>query len=158
MGWIIGLLAFFGFLSFLIHFPRQILTGIGIIIAVIALLYYACFYLPDQNRKILQEKVVVTVLWDTTKCGVEYPLFISVNNNSNKIMSKVTWAVEAYKPGYSTNLAGYNNDYCCDKILKPGEIWTLCYRVPSSLKAEAKPISTLEYRIAYKNVYFQDQD
>lgn len=156
MGWIIGLLALFGFLFFLIKFPRQILICIGIIIGGIALLIYAFIYLPEQKREMLQEKIVVTVSYDKIKCSVEYPLFISVNNNSNKTISKVTWHVDSYQPGYSTNLAGYNNDYYCDKILKPGERWTLCFTVPSSLKAEGKPISMLEYRISNKYAYYQD--
>lgn len=156
MGWIIGLLAFFGFLFFLIKFPRQILTGIGIIVGCIALLIYAFIYLPDKNRKMLQEKIVVTVSYDTTKCGVGYPLSISITNSSNKTISKVTWNIDAYQSGYSTNLASYNNDYLCDKILKPGERWTLCYTVPSSLKAEGKLIGMLGYRISNKYAYFQD--
>ena len=156
MSWIIGLLAFFGFLFFLIKFPRQILTGIGIIIGGITLLIFIFIYLPGQNKKMLQEKIVVTVSYDTTTCGTGYPLFIFINNSSNRTISKVTWNVDAYQPGYSTNLAGYNNDYYCDKILKPGERWTLCYIVPSSLKAEGKPIGMLEYRISNKYVYYQN--
>ena len=68
----------------------------------------------------------------------------------------MSWDVDAYQLGYSTNLAGYDNDYYCDKILNPGEGWTLCYRVPPSLKAEGKPLNMLEFRISDKYAHYQD--
>ncbi|MBI4681220.1 MAG: hypothetical protein HY753_08500 [Nitrospirae bacterium] len=157
MGWIIGLIALFGFLFFLINYPRQILTGIGIIVGVVALLIFVTIYLPEQNRKMIQDKIDIKVAYGINNCGMGgRSLSISIYNGSNKTISKVTWRVDAYQPGYSTNLAGYDNDYYCDKILKPGERWTSCYTVPSTLNAEGKPIGLLQYSISSKNAHYQD--
>ena len=81
MGWIIGLLAFFGFLFFLIKFPRQILTGVGIIIGGIALLIYIFLYLPEENRKKFNRKSLLQspMIQLNVELTIHYLLSLTIN-------------------------------------------------------------------------------
>jgi hypothetical protein len=155
MGWIIGLLAFFGFLFFLFKFPKQTLGSVGVVIGIAALLFYATIVKPDNDRKRLNEHVVVTVSYNESTCSKEYPLAIFIQNGSNKTISKVWWDINVYRSGYSTDISGYSNDYSSDKILKPGESWSACYIVPTTLDKENNDLSKFEYKISDKHASFE---
>jgi len=154
MGWIIGLLAFVVFLVFLFKAPKQTIGCLVVIVTIIAVGWYALVTKPEQDRKRLNEQVVVTVVYDEEKCSKDYPLAVYIHNKSNKTVTKVEWDFNAYRPGFSSNLAGYQY-YSSDKILKPGESWFVCYRLPEELTKKGFEPSKLKYTIEYKSVYTQ---
>ncbi len=154
MGWIIGLLVLVVFVIFLFKAPKQTIGCLVVIIIIIAIAWYALVTKPQQDRKRLEEQVVVTVVYDEEKCSRDYPLAVFIRNTSNKTVTKVEWHLNAYRPGFSSNLAGYES-YSSDKILKPGESWSVCYRLPEDLLKKGLDLSKLKYTIEGKWIYTQ---
>lgn len=151
MGWIIGLLALVVFLVFLFKAPKQTMGCLVVIIIIIAVGWYALVTKPEQDRKRLIEQVAMTVVYDEEKCSKDYPLAVYIHNKSNRIVTKVNWDFHAYRPGFSSNLCGYQR-YSSDKILKPGESWFVCYRLPEELVKKGLDLSKLNYTIEDKSV------
>lgn len=155
MGWIIGLVALVVFLVFLFKAPKQTMGCLVVIIGIVAVAWYVLIKMPEQDRKRLNEQVVVTVVYDEEKCSKDYPLVVYIHNRSNQIVTKVGWDLHAYRPGFSSNLSEYPNNYSSDKILKPGESWFSCYRLPEKLVKQSLDLSKLKYTIEYKSVHTQ---
>jgi len=155
MTWFLGILFFFGFLFFLFRFPKQTLVLIGLLFLACFILWQAFIGGPEQERKAIENAVSVELSFNTSVCSEKYPLFVKITNNSRKTIDKVTWYLNIYVPGYSTDLSGYNDNYSCDKILKPGEVYTLCYMLPSSLD-NGHPPSSLKYEVSWKRVSIRD--
>ena len=153
MSWIIGLIIFIAFLFFLFSFPKQTLGCLGVIVVLALLLYYLVIYQPEQARKELRDQVVVSVSYNEENCAKKYPLLVKIHNKSSKTVTKVSWDLDVYQPGYSTDLAGYA-DYSSDKILRPGEEWQTCYTLPRNI-ANRVDQERLEYRISGKYVTFE---
>ena len=154
MGWIIGLLVLVAFLVFLFKAPKQALGCLVVIVIIIAVAWYALVTKPAQDRKRLEEQVAVTVVYDESKCSKDYPLAVNIHNTSSKTVTKVEWHFNAYRPGFSSNLAGYQS-YSSDRILKPGESWSVCYRLPEDLTKQSLDPSKLQYTIEGKWIYTQ---
>jgi hypothetical protein len=154
MGWIVGLLAFVIFLVFLFRAPKQTIGCLAVIVIIVAVAWYALVTKPAQDRERLEEQVLVTVVYDEEKCSKDYPLAVSIHNKSNKTVTRVEWDFNAYRSGFSTNLAGYQK-YSSDRILRPGESWSVCYRLPQELLKKGLDFSKLQYTIEFKSVYTQ---
>lgn len=155
MGMLFGLIVFIVFIILFFKYPKQILILCGVLIVLIILLWQSLVTIPQQKREDLENKVKVSILYVITNCGPDFPLQVSINNNSNKIVNKVYWRVVINKPGFSSDLSGYDNEFSSDKILKPGESWISCYKLPRTLKPEGLPLNQLEYKIEQKNVVFE---
>lgn len=151
MGWLIGIILIITTILFLFRFPKQTIMLLGLLILGCFLLWYFAISIPDQNRKALQRNVQVTVKYNLTECGANYPLLIHINNNSNKTISKIEWHLNVYIEGHSTDISGYSN-YSCDKILKPGENWESCYSLPSTIDIKQYNVETLQYEIGWKTI------
>jgi hypothetical protein len=156
MGWLVGLLVFFGFLYFLFKLPKQTLGCLGVLVGLAALLGYVLIFRPEQERKRAQDEIVITVSYAPERCPrKDYPLLVTIQNWSNKTVTEVSWRVDAYKPGYNSNLAGYINNYSTGKTLHPGEGWSACYNLPLTLERKGIDVNTLEYRISSKYATFE---
>jgi hypothetical protein len=108
----------------------------------------------DQIEK---DAVVVTVKFDTAACSSEFPLHVIVTNMALKTVYRVDWDFAAYRPGYSGDLidfSDYSSHYhvSSDKILAPGESFSICYRAPKT--EEGSRAEQLEWTIAQKSVDF----
>lgn len=156
MSWLFGLVILVVFLFLLFKYPKQILALAGLLVVCIFILWYVFVTLPNQMRTERSNKVTLSIAYNTTNCGLQYPLNIIITNRSDKTVKKVEWSLVVNKPGFSTNLAGYSDDYSCDKILKPGEAWSVCYRLPSTLNSQNYPLPQLEYKTSNKFVYFEE--
>jgi len=83
----------------------------------------------------------------------EFPAANSSRKYVANTVNKVEWQVEAYVPGFSSNLAEYQYPaYQTEKILKRNEGIVFCYAAPK-LKEGYLPAS-LEWRVGYKRVNF----
>ncbi|KXO13893.1 hypothetical protein AKG98_1638 [Moritella sp. JT01] len=115
----------------LFSFPKQM----GILIGVVAVGCGATYLYSEaeKSKKIKQiEAVIVTVSFNTKYCSEEFPIFVNIKNRSNKIVEKVSWGINAYRKGYSSNVAdnNYFREYSSDKILNTGQHFGVCYKVP----------------------------
>lgn len=148
MGWLVAVIAIIAFLGFLFRFPKQTLGCAGIVVGGIAFLYLAFIYFPQQERARRESQVVVNVKYDIEACSASYPLLVAVFNKSDKTVERVSLRIEAYVPGHSTDLSGYDHDVDVDKILAPGENHQACYPLPSQLKWPRESAGQLEYRLS----------
>jgi hypothetical protein len=139
-----------GFLVCLVNFPRATLGVSALLIGGAGLFVYLIIMAPAQERERLEQQVSVKATYDIQACSKEYPLLIIIENTSPKTVTHVSWRVEVYRPGYSSNLAGYPSDYDTDKIIGTMQRWSACYVLPRELAQKSLEPSTLEYRISGK--------
>jgi hypothetical protein len=83
-----------------------------------------------------------------------YPIFVGIENNSGRTIEKVSFALKANKPGYSSNLVKYDL-YSSDKIIEPTDGFGTCWAVPELTEPVADP-RPLEWGLLYKNIVFRD--
>jgi hypothetical protein len=147
MSWLVGFLVIIAFLWFLFNFPKQTLGCGAVIIGGIILLYVYLDYLPRQERERLESQVDVTIKYDTQACNEQFPLQITISNRSGKTVERVDLIVNVYRPGYSTDISGYDDSYKLDKILAPGESYFSCRRLPPTLEYPRDLAGQLEYKL-----------
>jgi hypothetical protein len=104
----------------------------------------------------MNKSISVNISYNISKCNHEYPLLVTIKNNSPKTLTKVEWHLNIYMPGYSTDIAGWQNEYSSDKILKPGEMRSSCYKLPLNFSAKNQDPSSLKYEVSNKYFYFQN--
>ncbi len=157
-------------IALLFIFPKQtgillsvLLVGIGIIALI--------DYIVSGHREKEQESVSVVVSYVPDSCGKDSPLFFKLTNGSKKIVNKVSWNIIATEKGYSSNIVdyksflsyqgeystGYHSEnstpYSTDKILKPGELFSACYKAPL-IKGKLPP-QNLIWKVSNKYSEFQ---
>ena len=88
----------------------------------------------------------------------QFPISVSVNNNSGRTVESVSFFFEARLPGRSTDLIAYTtiNKNRSDYILPPGKSVGFCYGVPSLQQKVDNPLTELEWSTALKSVTFRD--
>lgn len=151
-------------------FPKQmgaflavLLVGIGVIALI--------DYIDSNKREKEQESVSVVVSYAPASCGEDSPLSFKVTNGSKKIVTKISWGITATKKGYSSNVIDYKSfpgiqneystsyqseestPYSIDKILKPEEFFSACYKAP--LIKEKLPPQSLIWKVGNKHFEFQ---
>jgi hypothetical protein len=139
-------------------FPKQVGILIGLAVAGIGVTY---LYLQaeENDRKKQKEAVKITVAYDLKACSEEYPIHITVRNDSKKKVNEVSWNISAHKPGYSNNVVDYgysgeySTPYSSDKIINPGQGYGLCYKAPT-IKGSDKP-EALNWSAVSKSIYFE---
>ncbi len=152
-----------------------------IILLIICVGYY--FYQKEQKKEKQSEKVIMTIKYDLYNCEKEYPLFVTISNNSNKIINFIEYSISIYEKGYSTDISTFNK-YSSDRIITPGMTYNQCIKNPfnqieqtilmgeninihsehrKSLTLEEivnkyKPvdINKLNYNIKWKNIIFNN--
>lgn len=146
--WIIVILIFI-FLIF--SFPKQLLKiflgFIGIIIII-----YIFYELNRSNKKSIHDKITISIKYDVKHCSEEYPLFVHITNNSNKVIHEISWSFAVYKPGFSNDIINKNQSVHSDiyKILRPREQYNLCKKVPKF--EDHYPPQNAIYEVTYKHL------
>ncbi len=70
------------------------------------------------------------------------------------MVNRVQWHFEAYRLGYSSNIAQGYRDYSTDKILNTEETYALCFQM-LAIAGGYEP-DTLKWKVAQKYVYFAE--
>lgn len=141
-------------LFLLIKFPRNtVFTGLGIIALIVLIVTWVS--VKSCMDKSEEDKVTIQISFAPASCGEGYPLNIGFINGSSKTVNEINWSIEGYLPGYSENALEYSSEKS-DKILKPGEQFFLCYKVPNIKRLGVTP-SQLTYKPGkYYSIYFQN--
>ena len=151
-------------------YPKQtgivlsvLLVGIGIIASI--------DYMVSGHKEKEQESVLVTVSYAPDSCDQDSPLSFKITNGSKKTVTKVSWNIIATENRDSSNLVDYNSfpnyqgeystsqhsensmPYSIDKILKSGELSSVCYKAPL-IKGKLPP-QNLFWKISNKYSEFQ---
>jgi len=140
-------------------FPKQMGVLAAVLVAgIVAIFLY--FQAEENDRKRQNDAVSITVNYDKSVCSAEYPIVVNFRNGSRKTVTKISWNIGAFKPGYSNNVVDYgpysseySTPYESDKILAPNQAYGLCYKAPS-LKDGNAPAS-VSWRVVNKDVTFQ---
>ena len=112
---------------------------VGFLLLAVKLLVVVASYLydnsPEEKNRKAQAAITVSVTFDlTTKCSPAHPLHVTITNSSSRVLNRIIFSFEAYRPGYSSNLAEWET--CdCDKILSPGSSYSFCNRAPKIREA-----------------------
>lgn len=137
----------------LFAFPKQTLVLASVLVAAIALLLLVG-HQNKEKRKRLEDAVVVSVQYDPSACGTEYPIRVKITNSSKRTVTKVEWSFSAFRPGFSTDLIGFAPG-SSDKIMASGESYTLCFK-PPAIDGGHEP-SGLEWKTRWKRVEFESK-
>jgi diacylglycerol kinase family enzyme len=157
-------------IALLFIFPKQ--TGILLFVLLVGIGIVALIdYLVSGQKGKEQESVSVVVLYAPDSCGQDSPLSFKITNESKKIVNKVSWNVIATERGYSNNIVDYESfpsyqgeysisyhsenstPYSTNKILKPGELFSACYKAPL-IKGKLSP-QNLIWKVSNKYSEFQ---
>lgn len=128
------------------------LVVVGLIVALIAY-----FWLDNYLAEKEQDKVKMTISYDTEKCtDKNYPLYITVANNSKGAIKKTSFDLQITAKGHSDNLSSYLTDYKTDVIIQPNYVSSNCWGY--TLKPEYKYIipEGLEFKISYQHATFEE--
>lgn len=127
MEWVVGI-GIYAFLLF--QYPKKtvILTSIMVFIVTLIVGY---IYLDDYLRKKRGAAIRIAVSFDLWKCSSEYPLLITIKNDSGSIMNSVKFSLEGIRSGYSDPIYESSfQQYRTDKIIRSGESYENCWKVP----------------------------
>ncbi len=139
----------------LIIFPKQtIATLVVIVVGILGTIFYYTDY-DDYKRRKRNALIQVTVEYNSLQCGQQYPISIRLTNKGGKTVNKVSYRLEAYRKGHSTNVLRYTES-SSDKVLKHGQSNGGCYTMPRyesprDLFDESYYPKNLEYKIVIKS-------
>jgi hypothetical protein len=136
------------------NFPKQTGYLLVLVIGIIASIYL--YNVSEANDKAkLKELVFIDASYDISSCPIEKPISVIIRNQSNQIVSSVSWSLKAFESGYSDNLApfSYGPSFKSDKILNHNDDVNLCYASPR-LNRDNTP-AAVNWLIASKVVVFK---
>lgn len=135
------------------NFPKQTGYLLLFVIGVIASIYMYNVSEAKTEAK-LKDLVIIKVSYDISSCPIDKPVSVVIKNESNRLVSSVSWSLKAYESGFSDNLApfSYGPSFRSDKILNHNDIANLCYASPR-LDRDNTP-ATVNWLITDKEVVF----
>lgn len=119
-------------LVLLVRFPRIMLPASGIIVAISLILAAGVGIWQWQHDKQV-DMLEISVLHLPEQCDFGKPLQISIQNNSSRTATQISWQLLAVQPGYNTNLLDIGvtaGIYRLSQPLHPAQQWQQCYSVP----------------------------
>lgn len=147
------------------RWPKRTLQAAAIILGAVAIGAWWLLYRPSQDSPWEAEqaaraadgaKVLVTVKYSDGACKADHPMQVYISNLSSRTVNAVTWELEAYVPGHSTNVVPFlNRTNSSDAILKPGFSQTVCYALPKFEGTELPP-ALLDFKVVSPMVTFSN--
>ncbi len=123
---------------------KKLYVGLVIIISLFisGFLFYN-LYINDTNtktdesqsniKKELQKQILVESSFNNSNCVSDFPVFISIENNSDKTIEVATMYLDIYRKGYSFSING-SERMVSDKILEPNNKFQFCKKINLSEK------------------------
>ncbi|MFA5652069.1 MAG: hypothetical protein WC933_01775 [Candidatus Paceibacterota bacterium] len=89
-------------------------------------------------------------------CEQNFPISVTIINNSNRVIKNISIYPEARREGYSKNLAGYNSKIETDKIIIPNNGYKVCWKgvLDYGVDKTYKP-ENLKWSVGSFNVEFE---
>ena len=127
----------------------------SVLYLVLCTLVNGVLYAIDMHHEHLTDYVIVSIAIPNDECPQNRPLQFVIQNTGDQVVQSVTWSVIIKKSGFSSNqIEDASLKYEEDKILKPNEIWSVCYEFPN-LKKRFENYSELTHQIVNKTVLFE---
>lgn len=120
-----------------LQYIKKVFKVIGIIILILIIVYILYEFNNDKlkrERIQLEDKIIVSVNYDLSECDKNFPLLVTISNNSNQVVNFIEYDILIHRKGYSTEISysSYKYDkrikYSSDKILMPGMVHTQCWK------------------------------
>src|SRR5271169_994757 len=132
--WIFATAVFLVLFFLLYRHPQATIKGI-LWAAVVLVVGGYSIYRYSTTVDSPSEKVKMSVVYGLG-CGSDFPLAVWITNSSDKPVSRIIFAFQAFEPGHSTDLASsYDQSYDSDSIIAPGQTSKVCYAPPRILAA-----------------------
>lgn len=131
--------------------------GLWIVLSAAALIVGAGLYWMHLEERQL-EQVVITVRHDGEGCPAKRPLRVHIRNASEATLEKAHYSIHARVPGYSSVVTPYTyKQYASEKILQPGEEFSVCEETPRLTRtaAESYPPESLEWSATADRAWFK---
>lgn len=109
--------------------------------------------IPESIDMHLKKDAETTSALDSI-CDAQYPIFVTVTNNSQKVIEYVTFYISAKRAGRSTVVSDYKV-YSSDLIIAPNQSGVGCVDVPLKSEYRHLDLKELEYEIKLENVTFK---
>ena len=126
MAWVVGI--GIAILLFVL-FPKQmgaILMVAALIVGGVVLYYYQQGREQERERSLVSMSVRV----DPQACSEKFPvLIVFANRHTTKTLEYVAFALEGFRPGYSSAVRS-RNSYRSDRIIPPGGRYSACWAAP----------------------------
>jgi hypothetical protein len=138
---------------------KRILKWIGILIAVIAILFFLAFQYEEYERKkkeLIEEKVSIKAFHSKAgSCSKDFPYQYFILNESGKTVEKVTFTIAIKRVGFSSEINRYTS-LEEDKIILNNESYGRCFRaLVAGSFTEYLNESDVNIEIKYKSVRFK---
>jgi hypothetical protein len=127
-----------------------LLILIGLCAALAGAIYFIQWYTYDRHVA----QVGIKVSTDRRGCSDDsFPIGISVDNSSSKVLERFEFTLAAREQGRSTDLVQYHS-WLDDHILQPGYHLSQCWSVPPLTQRVADP-RALVWTIKYSSFVFK---
>lgn len=115
---------------------------IALVLASVAFSVCLSIYLlyESYRENSLISNIKMKVKYDEVICSHEYPLLISLENQTGNTVVKVDFNIESRYQNRSTNLTPFA-PMVWDNIVKNSEIGTSCWKVPDEVSSYPKDLS-----------------
>ncbi len=152
----LGILLLLIWLVLLVRFPRIMLPVTGILVALVLLLASVLGIRQWQADR-QTSLVSISIDYAPEHCDFGKPLAVTISNDSSRILSQISWQLQAIQPGFHTNLIDVSsaaNSYQLTEHLPSAAQWRGCYSVPR-LRSGYRA-NDLEYHAAQVRADFSD--
>ncbi|GAA4108628.1 hypothetical protein ACFFTN_01225 [Aminobacter aganoensis] len=141
MAWVAGI----GLgLVLLFMFPKQV----GLLALAIAAIGGATFAYMWAESKIDESerlKIIVTVEYNTVRCAPERPIYIVFRNSNDKTLTRMSFVLEGYRPGYSSSVS--DDLLFSDKIIEPLKGYGGCWMFDQPTYKDPIDAPSLDWRV-----------
>lgn len=134
---------------------KWLLIGLAGLIALIAVCVggYSALQWYFHSRHV--DKIAAVARIDRDLCKrPDYPVFVAFSNKSGRTIDHVSFSLQAKVRGRSSNIADYHS-YSSDTIIKPGEGFGQCYRLPK-MSELVLDLKSLDWSLSYVSYTFGD--
>ncbi len=103
---------------------------IGLVVVVVGVGVGAGVYVATQHKDDEQKAVVIHASYSKAECGAATPVKVTVDNASDKTLKALSFDLDVYLDGDSTNLSGADGRETWTKIVRPHASASTCVALP----------------------------
>jgi len=103
---------------------------IGVVVAAVVVGGAVAAYSLRERESDDQKAVTIHASYVKGECGAATPVKVSVDNGSDKTLKALSFDLDVYLDGDSTNLSGADGHETWTKIVKPHDSTSTCLALP----------------------------
>jgi hypothetical protein len=103
---------------------------VGVVVVVVGAGVGVALYLTRQHVDDEQKAVVIHASYEKAECGAATPVKVTVDNGADKTLKALSFELDVFLDGDSTNLSGSDRLQTWTKIVKPHGSASTCLGLP----------------------------